>query len=99
LAVSDAVPLGFCPTKNVAIGAICMSTFFRNHFRVLRRAAGLSQTELARRLGTTRQRLSRWEQSKIDLTPCEERGIDQLVVELSAEARCAAPAYKRCWEL
>ena len=98
MAISDAVPLGFCPTKNVAIGAICMSTFFRHHFRVLRRAAGLSQTELARRLGTTRQRLSRWEQSKIDLTPCEERGIDRLIVELSAEARCAAPAYKRCWD-
>lgn len=75
-----------------------MGTLFRHQFWVLRRAAGLNQTELARRLGTTRQRLSRWEQSKIDLTPSEERGIGGLIIELSAEARCATRALKRCWD-
>ncbi len=75
-----------------------MGTLFRHQFRVLRRAAGLSQTELARRLGTTRQRLSRWEKSKIDLTPSEEQGICALISEMSANARCASHALKRCWD-
>lgn len=84
--------------KNVANGAKCVDALFRQQFRVLRRAAGLSQTELARRLGTTRQRLSRWEKSKIDLTPSEEQGIGALISEMSSNARCASHALKRCWD-
>lgn len=83
---------------NVANGAKGVDALFRQQFRVLRRAAGLSQTELARRLGTTRQRLSRWEKSKIDLTPSEEQGIGALTSVMSANARCASHALKRCWD-
>lgn len=72
---------------------------FRHQFRILRRAAGVSQAQLALRLGgTTRQRISRWEKSKTHLTHVEQKLFDRECRALTKQAHTVNTATKLCWD-
>jgi hypothetical protein len=76
-----------------------MEPEFRHQFRTLRRAAGVSQTQLARRLGgTTRQRISRWEKSRIHLSHVEQKMLDRECRALTERAHAEHRETKLCWD-
>ena len=72
---------------------------FRHQFRILRRAAGVSQAQLALRLGgTTRQRVSRWEKSRTHLTHVEQKLLEQECRIITERAHKENSATKLCWD-
>jgi len=54
--------------------------------------------ELAEALGTTRQRLSRWEHGKASLTLQEQHLLNGLIDKLRQEALDSTHLLKRCWD-
>lgn len=75
-----------------------MRPYCGTHYRQLRRASGMTLDELAEALGTTRQRLSRWEHGRASLTPPEQNLIDVLIDKLRQEAADSKHLLKRCWD-
>lgn len=75
-----------------------MGNNFGAQTRVLRRAAGITQTELARIIGTTRQRVSRWEKGHAEFTDSERMKLTQLVADLVRTARSPIDRNVTCWD-
>ena len=75
-----------------------MGNNFGAETRVLRRAAGITQTDLARIVGTTRQRVSRWEKGRAEFTDSERMKLTQLIADLAQTARAPIDRNLTCWD-
>jgi transcriptional regulator with XRE-family HTH domain len=75
-----------------------MGNNFGAQTRVLRKAAGITQTDLARIVGTTRQRVSRWEKGRAEFTDSEIMKLTQLVADIARTAREPIDRNVTCWD-
>lgn len=83
-----------------------MDSKFVDQFRQLRRAAGISQSMIASRLRTSRQRISRWEKGRVQLSKNELERISLIVGQICSDARnglvatrvCSACKFRRTFE-
>jgi len=84
--------------REVTKRPIGMNDDFRRRFRHLRRRYGLSQTAVATSIGTTRQRISRWEKRLARLTVEELQSLHNLYVKLEQKEASKCCKAKVCWD-